>query len=85
MCLRPYRFCPRLPVVPSATVADIEALARRYIETMEARDWEAWTALLAEDVVYEMPQTRERVTRRDALLRLNQEYPGDWHHLTEQY
>jgi hypothetical protein len=77
MCLRPYRFCPRLPVVPSAIVADIE--------TMEARNWEAWTALLAEDVVYEVPQTRERVSGRAALLRFNQEYPGDWHHLTEQY
>ncbi len=65
-------------MVPSATVADIEALARRYIETMEARDWEAWTALLAEDVVYEMPQTRERVPE-------SYEPPPERGHLTEQY
>jgi hypothetical protein len=30
-------------------------------------------------VVYEMPQTRERVRGREPYLRWNQEYPGDWH------
>ncbi|WP_233601058.1 MULTISPECIES: nuclear transport factor 2 family protein [Micromonospora] len=36
-------------------------------------------ALLTDDVVYEMPQTRERIRGRDAFLRFNVEYPGDWH------
>jgi SnoaL-like domain len=30
-------------------------------------------------VVYEVPQSRERVRGRAGLLRFNQEYPGDWH------
>jgi hypothetical protein len=36
--------------------------------------------LLAEEVVYEGPQTRERVRRRANNVRFNVEgFPGDWH------
>lgn len=52
--------------------------ARAYVETMDARDWAAWTPLLHEDVVYELPQTRERIRGRDGLLAFNTAYPGDW-------
>ena len=45
----------------------------------EARDWATFAALLAEDVVYELPQTGERITGRQAYLKFNVEYPGDWH------
>jgi ketosteroid isomerase-like protein len=45
----------------------------------DARDWSAFSELLADDVVYELPQTRERVRGRDAYVRFNAEYPGDWH------
>jgi hypothetical protein len=31
------------------------------------------------DVVYEIPQTRERIRGRERYLQFNQEYPGDWH------
>lgn len=47
--------------------------------TLEARDWTAFAAVLADDVVYEMPQTRERIRGRDSYLRFNVEYLGDWH------
>ncbi|BCJ69766.1 nuclear transport factor 2 family protein [Polymorphospora rubra] len=50
-----------------------------YVDRLENRDWPGWTALLTDNVVYEMPQTRERVRGRDAFLRFNTEYPGDWH------
>ena len=53
--------------------------ASDYVERLERRDWAELTALLAEDVVYEMPQTRERISGRPAFLRFNIEYPGDWH------
>jgi hypothetical protein len=33
-----------------------------YWAAVQARDWGAFSALLAEDVVYEVPQTRERVS-----------------------
>ncbi|MGH8948842.1 MAG: nuclear transport factor 2 family protein [Acidimicrobiia bacterium] len=54
-------------------------LVNRFIETLEARDWEEWASLLHPAVVYEVPQTRERITGRDRYLQFNQEYPGDWH------
>lgn len=50
-----------------------------YWASCAARDWDAFGALLAEDVLYEMPQTRERVRGRDAYVRFIREYPGDWH------
>ncbi|MET7338835.1 nuclear transport factor 2 family protein [Nonomuraea sp. NPDC005650] len=53
--------------------------AQAYVETAERRDWVGFGALLAEDVVYEMPQTRERIRGKPAFLRFNMEYPGDWH------
>jgi ketosteroid isomerase-like protein len=53
--------------------------ASEYVDRLERRDWTGLTALLAEDVVYEMPQSRERIRGRPAFLRFNIEYPGDWH------
>ena len=52
---------------------------RRYWDAAERRDWEGFAATLAPDVVYELPQTRERVRGREAYVRFNEEFPGDWH------
>jgi ketosteroid isomerase-like protein len=54
-------------------------IAARYWAAIEARDWDAFAELLADDVVYEMPQTRERIRGRAAYVQFNREYPGDWH------
>ena len=51
----------------------------KYWTAAEARDWVAFGELLAEEVVYELPQTRERITGKADYLRFNEEYPGDWH------
>lgn len=58
---------------------DVRQLAVAYVDCLEQRDWARLTGLLADDVVYEMPQTRERIRGHSAFLRFNQEYPGDWH------
>ncbi len=50
-----------------------------YVHHTEQRDWPRLAELLAEDLVYELPQTRERIRGRAALLQFNREYPGDWH------
>src|SRR3974377_1332381 len=51
-----------------------------YWAAAEARDWTAFGALLADDVVYRGPQTREQVRGRDAYLRFNVEgFRYDWH------
>lgn len=53
--------------------------ASEYVERLERRDWPGVTALLDENVVYEMPQTRERIRGRAAFMTFNTGYPGDWH------
>jgi SnoaL-like domain len=53
--------------------------AELFITSLEARNWDAWAGLLAPAVVYEIPQSRERIRGRDRYLRFNQEFPGDWH------
>jgi ketosteroid isomerase-like protein len=59
---------------------DAHDVVAAYWAAAEARDWAGFAGLLAEDVVYEGPQTRERVRGRDAYLRFNAEgFPGDWH------
>lgn len=50
-----------------------------YWACAEARDWAGFAATLADDVVYFIPQTRERIRGKDAYVRFNAEYPGDWH------
>ncbi len=56
----------------------------RYWAAMEARDWEAFGTLVADDFVCEWPQSRERVRGRDAAIRFNAEFPGDWHLAVER-
>jgi ketosteroid isomerase-like protein len=53
--------------------------AQDYVDRLERRDWPGLAGLLTDDVVYEMPQTRERIRGREAFLRFNIDYPGDWH------
>jgi SnoaL-like domain len=60
-------------------MTDAHDVVTRYWAAAEARDWAAFGALVTEDVVYEAPQTRERVRGREAYVRFNVEYPGDWH------
>jgi len=61
-------------------------LLRTYVDVLEARDWSALTALLHEDVVYRLPQTREVVRGREDYLRWNIDYPDVWHlRLVEAY
>lgn len=72
-----------LVVGPTIGAVDHTAETRRtavaYVESLEQRDWSRLAGLLAEDVVYEMPQTRERIRGRAAFLQFNTDYPGDWH------
>ncbi|MFC8826877.1 nuclear transport factor 2 family protein [Streptomyces sp. NPDC057137] len=61
---------------------------RRTVETYwaaaDARDWTTFADTLADDVVYDLPQTRERIRGKGTYLRFNQEYPGDWRVRTER-
>ena len=57
-----------------------QALVSAYWAAAEARDWDAFGRLLAEDVVYEAPMSHERVSGKAAYLRFNAEgFTTDWH------
>jgi ketosteroid isomerase-like protein len=59
---------------------DARDVVAAYWAAAEARDWAGFASLVAEQVVYEVPQTHERVRGRDAYIRFNAEgFPGDWH------
>jgi ketosteroid isomerase-like protein len=63
-----------LPSVPAA-----RDVVTAYWAAANDRDWTAFGDLLADDVVYEGPQTRERVRGRSNYVRFNVEgFPGDW-------
>ncbi|MEU0831097.1 nuclear transport factor 2 family protein [Streptomyces sp. NPDC005969] len=59
--------------------ADLRATVETYWTAAETRDWETFAATLAEEVLYDLPQTRERIRGKERYLRFNREYPGDWH------
>ena len=64
--------------VPGMTKA--HEVVAAYWAAAEARDWAAFGALVADDVVYRGPQTREQVRGREAYLRFNMEgFDYDWH------
>jgi predicted ester cyclase len=51
-----------------------------YWAAANVRDWPAFGELVTDDVLYQGPQTRERVRGRDAYLRFNAEgFTSDWH------
>lgn len=60
------------------TTEQTRAVVRRYLQSLIDRDWAAFSALLADDVQYEIPQSRERITGQERYLQFNQEYPGEW-------
>ncbi|MET7764256.1 nuclear transport factor 2 family protein [Streptomyces sp. NPDC005336] len=59
-------------------MGDIAATVETYWATAQARDWRAFGDTLADDVRYELPQTRERVLGRDGVVRFNAEHLGEW-------
>jgi len=65
-------------------MSDARETVQRYWAACEARDWKSFGELVAEEVVYQAPQTRERVRGRDAYVRFNAEFPGDWHIAVER-
>ncbi|MEV6649889.1 nuclear transport factor 2 family protein [Streptomyces sp. NPDC051219] len=63
----------------STSPIELRRTVETYWASAEARDWDTFASTLANDVVYDLPQTRERVSGREKYVRFNREYPGDWH------
>ena len=65
---------------PDESPGSTHEVVAAYWAAAEARDWEAFGALLADDVIYRGPQTREQVRGRDPYVRFNVEgFAYDWH------
>lgn len=75
---------------------DAHQVVAAYWAAAESRDWDTFADLVAEQVVYEAPQYRERVRGRLAYLRFNvegltdfwpapAELPHSRAHLVERY
>ncbi|MGI5427519.1 nuclear transport factor 2 family protein [Streptomyces sp. CA-179760] len=60
-------------------MTDLRKTVERFWAAAEAREWAAFAGTLSEDVVYTLPQTRERISGRERFVQFNREYPGDWH------
>lgn len=54
-------------------------LIERFLATLESRDWAGFATVLHADLIYEIPQSRERIRGRERYVQFNKEYPGDWH------
>jgi hypothetical protein len=60
-------------------LSDRAAVVRGFWESIEARDWDAARALLADDCVTEWPHSRELFDGADAYIEMNRAYPEGWH------
>ncbi|HEY9326659.1 MAG TPA: nuclear transport factor 2 family protein [Streptomyces sp.] len=60
------------------STADLRATVERYWTAADVRDWDTFAATLADDVLYDLPQTRERIRGKERYMAFNREYPGDW-------
>ena len=60
-------------------MAETRQLIERFFAALESRNWTRFADVLHPDVVYEIPQTRERIRGRDRYVQFNREFPGDWH------
>lgn len=58
---------------------DAHQVITAYWAAAQDRDWDTFAGLVAEHVVYEAPQYRERVRGRASYRRFNMEgFPGEW-------
>jgi hypothetical protein len=60
-------------------VTDTKELVASFADRLERRDWVGLAEVLDPNVVYEIPQTRERIRGRERYVTFNAEYGGDWH------
>ena len=59
-------------------MATTTEIVTTYWKAADAREWDTFAATLADDVVYTLPQTRERIRGKAAYVQFNAEYPGEW-------
>lgn len=62
----------------SCAAADADEVVRLFWERANARDWAAMGRLLAPDLRYDLPQTREFVSGREGFIDFFATWPAPW-------
>ena len=57
---------------------DAYTLIKNYWAAVNNRDWKSVDDCVTEDLVYTLPQRRERIRGKEAFVAFNAAYPGDW-------
>ncbi len=55
-----------------------KALVLRHWEAANVRSWKEFAELLSPDLVYDVPQTRERIRGREGYVDFFRTWPGEW-------
>ena len=56
----------------------VKSVVEKYWKAANDRDWKTFEALIDDNIVYDLPQTRERIKGKTAFREFNENYPGDW-------
>lgn len=59
-------------------MTDTRALIQRHWALANARQWDEFARLLAPDLQYDVPQTREYIESGPGYLEMFRTWPGDW-------
>ncbi|MFF9350194.1 nuclear transport factor 2 family protein [Streptomyces sp. NPDC014734] len=58
------------------TTADLRAAVETYWAAAGNRDWDTFAATLADEVLFDLPQIRERIRGKERYVRFNREHPA---------
>lgn len=53
-------------------------IIQKYWKAANDRHWDSFESLLDEKIIYDLPQTRERIRGREIFTEFNKTYPGKW-------
>ena len=53
-------------------------IVESYWNAINNRDWNTYERLISEDILYQLPQTREQTRGKKACRAFNETYPGNW-------
>ena len=53
-------------------------IIEKYWKAANARDWKTFASLLHKNIVYDLPQSKERIRGRKDFTEFNATYPGKW-------
>lgn len=67
-----------MPKPSPTSPSPAQDLARRFWASANAGDWAAFADLLSPDLVYEVPQTRERIVGRALFVEFFRSWPEAW-------